>query len=516
MTQPSDFEASGAMTQPSDLESPLSSKTVLQLRGVKKSYPGVLALRGIDLDFKSHWITAIVGENGAGKSTLIKIISGAVSLDDGIIKLDGVRLPAEPRGVIAAGVSVIYQELTDVPDMTVMENLLLGRMPSRKGIVLHSRAIDLAKEALARVGLSGLALDRNLTELPVHQRQLIEIARCIARDAKVLVLDEPTSSLQQREKDQLMEVIRGLRDQGLVVVYVSHHIDEVMSLADEIVVMRDGAVIETKATQEWTQSSLVRAMLSRELEHALQWRPRELGPVVLQVRELHAPGVADINLSLREGEIVGLLGLAGAGRTEAMKAIAGVSRTDSGSVVVRDEEMRRGSIPKAQEAGIVYVPEDRKKEGLVLEASITNNLTYGLYQLVSRAGWILRGRQGDIVKRSLKEFAVKSSSPAQKIAGLSGGNQQKVILARASLKQPKVLLLDDPTRGVDVGAQATIHEYVMKLAEAGAGILITSSETSEILALADRVYVFRLGRIVGEIVREQFDRATMLQLATAG
>jgi ribose transport system ATP-binding protein len=483
--------------------------------GASKSYPGVQALQDVSLTLRPATVTALAGENGAGKSTFIKLLSGAEVPDAGRIELDGEQLPATPGAVIDAGVSVIYQELTDIPDMSVFENILLARLPSRLGVIRRRKARAEAKAALGRVGLGYLNIDQPMRNLSMAQRQLVEIARCLTRKAKVLVFDEPTSSLPEKDVRGLLAIIKTLREQGVTIVYVSHHLDELFEIGDYIAVLRDGRLVADAPVGEWTEDGLVRSMLAKDLEHAYPWRDRNVGDVRLNVKNLVAAGVSGANIQVRSGEIVGLVGLAGAGRTELLKAIAGASPRSAGSVTV-DGKPIPGSTHGAAKAGVVYAPEDRKREGLVIEGSVEDNIGYGLYSHFSRLGWISGQRKARLADESIAKFGVKTSDRRQLVGGLSGGNQQKVVLARVAGAEPLVVLLDDPTRGVDVGAKAGIHEHVLALAERGAAVVLTSSDTDEVLAVADRIYVLRAGRIVGEVTRAEFDRERALHLAAAG
>lgn len=489
---------------------------LVKLSGVSKQYPGVRALTDVSLEIFPGKVLALAGENGAGKSTLIKSLAGAVRPDEGTVEVGGAPVPADPGEVIKAGVSVIYQELTDVPHMSIVDNLLLGALPNGAGITRRREAERRSREALARVGLGGLDVWGNIASLTLAQRQLLEIARCLARNAKVLVFDEPTSSLPESEVEILMNVIRDLKADGLGILYVSHHLDEFFEIADDILVLRDGRVVEQRPVAEWDEDQLVRAMLARDLGRAYPFREREIGPVALNVVGLNAPRVKDAQVHVRRGEIVGLVGLAGAGRTELMRAIAGVDRPESGAVEVFGAHVKTGSIASARGVGIVYVTEDRKQSGLVLEGSVRDNMAYGNYGLFSKWGWIRGSKLARLCKKWIAEYEVKTAGIGGAVGRLSGGNQQKVVLARYAATEPHVILLDDPTRGVDVGSKAAIYEKVFELAEGGASVIVTSSDTDEVLAVSDRAYVLRAGRIVGEIHRPSFDREAALHLASLG
>jgi ABC-type sugar transport system ATPase subunit len=488
----------------------------LTLESLTKSYGGVHALTDVTMTLRPGSVVALAGENGAGKSTLIKILAGAVSADHGRVLLDGTELPADPRRVIDVGVSVIYQELTDIPDMSVVDNVMLGRplhnanMTNRRG---NRRA---ARDGLSRVGLTDVDVTRPVRSLTLAQRQLVEIARCLARDARVLVFDEPTSALPEHDVKNLHALIGRLKQEGLTIVYVSHHLDELFAIADRICVLRDGRLVDDRPIAEWTERSLIKAMLAKDLEQAYPFEARDLGEVRLSVSDLSAPGIRSATVTARAGEIVGLVGLAGAGRTELMKAIAGINDASAGTVTRDASSLRTGSIVAAKKLGIVYSPEDRKTEGVILDKSIQDNMIYGLYSRVSRYGIRMPAAQRKFAAAAMKRFGVKAESPATAVGMLSGGNQQKVVLARAAAGQPAVMLLDDPTRGVDVGAKSGIYQQIIELAKTGVAVLLTSSDTDEVLAMADRVYVLRAGRIVGEVARPEYDRERILHLAAAG
>ncbi|MEV7136151.1 sugar ABC transporter ATP-binding protein [Arthrobacter sp. NPDC093128] len=493
-----------------------SQPQILQLSGISKSYPGVRALKDVSLRLEPGTVTGLAGENGAGKSTLIKVLSGAVVADSGTAALGGAPLPANPAGVIQAGISVIYQELTDIPEMSIADNVLLGRQPNRAGAVNRRARDRVAVAALGRVGLGHLDISEPVKSLTIAQRQLVEIARCLAREARVLVFDEPTSSLPEADVHALMSTIRELRNQGLAILYVTHHLDEMFAVTDRIIVMRDGALVAEKQTSEWNEGKLVTAMLARDLQHAYPWRDRPRGELVLETDQIDAPGVRSASVTAHAGEIVGLIGLAGAGRTELMKAIAGAHSVTAGSISISGRTLKPGSITSARNRGVIYAPEDRKQEGLVLGGTVQDNLVFGLYPAVSRLG-LLRPRS---VERhgaeQISRFGIKTDSLRQQVGRLSGGNQQKVILSRVSANKPKVVLLDDPTRGVDVGAKAAIYEQVLNLAAAGTAVLLASSDTDEVLAMSDRAYVLRNGRVVSEYTRDGFDREAMLHHASVG
>ncbi|KDA04724.1 sugar ABC transporter ATPase [Microbacterium sp. CH12i] len=494
-----------------------STDTVrLSLEGVSKTFGTNTVLNGVGFAFEGGTITGLVGENGAGKSTLIRTLAGAIEPTAGEITIDGRPLPRSAKAVIDAGVSVIYQELTDIPDMSLLENVLLGNLTARGGVKRQAENRRRARAGLERVGLGQIDLGTAIRELTMAQRQLAEIARCLIRNARVLILDEPTSSLPEADVETLLHVVTDLRAQGIAILYVTHHLDELFRISDRLVVLRDGHKVAEGPTSDFDEKSLVRAMLAKDLEQAYPYRDRRLGKTVLRVENLTAAGSKGNSVTARAGEVVGLVGLAGAGRTELLRAIAGAHSVSSGSVSVDDKAVPTGSLGKALQAGIMYAPEDRKRDGLVLDGSIESNLVYGDYHGVSRWGLLnfraLARKARDVAQR----YQVRMYSPSQAVGDLSGGNQQKIVVARLSEREPRVALFDDPTRGVDVGAKAGIYDRIFDLAERGTAVLVCSSDTDEVLAVADRVYVLVSGSVVAEITRDQFEREQILHLSAGG
>ena len=490
---------------------------LLEVRGVVKSFPGVRALRGVDLTLPAGQVLALVGENGAGKSTLIKILAGAYTADAGTVRVAGEPLAPGPASALAAGIAVIYQELSLVPEMSVANNLLLGHVPARGGVVSRAQARARSREVLARVGLADVDPTRPVASFSPNVRQLFEVAKALARDARVLVMDEPTSALQQRDVETLFGVVRSLRDEGIGVIYISHHLDEVFELADAATVLRDGAVVDSRPVAEWTQAELVRAMVNRELSAYYPWRPRPLGDVALEVRDLaRPPRLNGVSLRVRHGEIVGIAGVDGAGRTELLKAIAGIEPATAGSIRLDGRELRAGSARDGLRAGIAYVPEDRKLEGLVLGASIEENVALSSFGRLGPAGVVSPRALRRLGSRAVERFGIRAASPRQEAGELSGGNQQKVVFARVAEVDPAVVLLDEPTRGIDVGAKSEIYEYVLGLAEQGRAVVLVSSELPEVLGIADRVLVLRHGRVAAELPREDANQERVLEHATAG
>jgi ribose transport system ATP-binding protein len=496
---------------------PGGAPPLLHMEGIVKSFPGVKALRGVSLTLHAGHVMAIVGENGAGKSSLIKTLSGAYEPDEGTIEINGVALARGTHAAIDAGVAVIYQELSLVNDMTVAENLFLGRMPASGGFVNRRVAERRAREALAQVGLDNVPPSMRLGDLPLNKRQLVEVAKALAREARILVMDEPTAALQHDDIANLYRVVRRLREGGMGIIFISHHLEEVFELADSAVVMRDGATVDARPMSQWTEQDLVQAMVARNLDSFYPWEPREYGPVVLEVRDLASPPVVrHAAFAVRAGEIVGIAGIAGAGRTELLKAIFGAQKVTQGEIHVRGRKVDIHSPAAGVGAGLVYTAEDRKLEGLVLDASIEENIALSSLKALATGGFVRSARKRKLAQEASARFAVRAPSVTAITGNLSGGNQQKVILGRATATSPAVIMLDEPTRGIDVGAKTEIYAHMIAMARAGAAVLMVSSELPELLGMSDRVLVMYRGRIVTELPRDKADSETVIQWATTG
>jgi ribose transport system ATP-binding protein len=490
---------------------------LLHMEGIVKSFPGVKALRGVSLTLHARHVMAIVGENGAGKSSLIKTLSGAYEPDEGAIEINGVPLARGTHAAIDAGVAVIYQELSLVNDMTVAENLFLGRMPASGGFVNRRTADRRAREALAQVGLDNVSPSMRLGDLPLNKRQLVEVAKALARDARILVMDEPTAALQHDDIANLYRVVRRLREAGMGIIFISHHLEEVFELADSAVVMRDGATVDARPMAQWTEQDLVQAMVARNLDSFYPWEPRDYGPVVLDVRDVASPPIVrHASFSVRAGEIVGIAGIAGAGRTELLKAIFGAQKVTQGEIQVRGRKLDIHSPTAGVRAGLAYTAEDRKLEGLVLDASIEENVALSSLKALATGGFVRSARKRKLAQQASARFAVRAPSVTAITGNLSGGNQQKVILGRATATDPAVIMLDEPTRGIDVGAKTEIYAHMIAMARAGAAVVMVSSELPELLGMSDRVLVMYRGRIVTELPRDKADSETVIQWATTG
>ena len=497
------------------LPKPETAEPILVADGIMKSFPGVLALSDVHFEVRPGEVNALLGENGAGKSTLIKLMAGFYAPDRGEIRIAGKQLVADPAAAHKAGVATIHQDHHLVPNMSVAENIMLGRWPTRMGLISVDAQRNRAIEALQRVAphLSPTTIARRLSPA---DGQLVEIARAISEDSRVLVMDEPTTSLSPPEIDRLFDVVRELKSKGLGIVFVSHWLEEVFRIADRITVLRDGRLVGTRLACEVDQDAVIRMMVGREVRETVADR-REIGDVVFEVRHLSRTGVInDVSLNVRAGEIVGLSGLVGAGRSELAACMFGIDPYDNGEVRVGGERVPVNDPKAAIEAGIGLVPEDRRRQALVAQLSVGTNITLGVLDRISPRGILSFVQEREIVARESRALAIKMSSPKSRVSTLSGGNQQKVVLARWLARRPRISILDEPTKGVDVGAKAEISEIILRLAREGMGILLISSEMPEILALSDRVLVMRAGRIVGALERGAITSEVIMNYATTG
>jgi ribose transport system ATP-binding protein len=503
----------------------MTDGTVLAARGVGKRFPGVVALSDVDLELRAGEVHALVGENGAGKSTLIKVLTGVYQPDEGSLDHRGepVRF-ARPLDAQAAGISTIYQEINLVPLLSVARNLFLGREPrTRLGLVDTGRINREARELLSGFGVD-VDVTRPLRTLGLGAQQMVAIARSVAADARVVVMDEPTSSLEPREVATLFEVIGRLRAAGIAVLYVSHRLDELYRICDRVTVLRDGRVVHTGPLSELPRLRLVAAMLGRDLDEVRRegtTRFEGESAAVGTAPVLAATGLSrrhvldDVSLAVRPGEIVGLGGLLGAGRSETARAIAGAMPVDAGSVDVDGRPVRTGSVASAMRAGVVMLPEDRKADGVVAGLSVRENIALAALPAFSRLGIVSRAKQDEIVDRFVKRLRIKASSPDQRVGELSGGNQQKVLLARLLARSPKVLLLDEPTRGIDVGAKAEVQGLVDELAREGLGVVLISSEFEEVVEGSDTVVVLRDGHVVAVLRGDEVTDSALLAALAA-
>ena len=489
---------------------------LLSAASITKAFAGVRALKGVSFDLRPGEVHALVGENGAGKSTLIKIITGAETPDRGELVVNGHVVPSmDPGRSRALGIAAIYQQPSLFPDLTVAENIAMaletGGAWRRLDWPARQRR---SAELLGRIGAS-IDPARLVETLSMPEQQIVEIAKAIGADAKIVIMDEPTASLTEREVERLFTVIGLLKSHGCGIIYISHRLDEVFAIADRITVLRDGETVETCERAGVDRAALIRMMVGRELSAVFPKRAVPLGEVALDLRNVshRATGVADVSCSVRQGEILGLAGLVGSGRTQLAEILFGLTPADEGEIRVHGQVVRLASPRDAIDAGIAYVPEDRRQHGVVLEMSVASNASLASLENVSRGGLIDRAREQAAAERDVERFRIKTPSVAAEVCTLSGGNQQKVALARWLSTDPSILILDEPTQGVDVGSKAEIHSLMQTLAEQGLAIVMISSELPEILGMSDRIAVMRAGRIRGIIERADATQAAVLALA---
>jgi ABC-type sugar transport system ATPase subunit len=494
--------AAGVNAPPSAAGAGQVAGPLVRLEGVSKRFGSVVALTGIDLGLHAGTIHALVGENGAGKSTLGRILAGAVQPDAGQVLIDGrpVRL-STPRAALKAGVAAISQELTLVPTLSVLGNVFLGTEEHRAGLLAGGPARYRYRELLAQVGFD-VPADARVSDLGVADRQKVEILRAIARDARVIIMDEPTAALVSSEVDQLMRMTRKLAAAGTAVVYIAHALDEVLALAHTITVMRNGRIVRTAPASAETSAGLAAAMLGRplDLEFPARARPPAEAPVACRVEGL-AKGTQfrDVTFTVRAGEILGLAGLAGSGCAEIAHVLGGASRARSGQIVLGDRKVRLRNPAEARAQGVSLLPESRREQGLFMNRPIRENVSAGSGRTIARLGWVNRRRERAQVADFLAAFDVRMSSAAAKVSTLSGGNQQKVLLAKCAFIRPRILVAVQPSRGVDVGARSAIYQLLVKLAADGLAIVLVSSEMEEVYGLSHRILVFRRGRITAEL-----------------
>ncbi|MFY1632165.1 sugar ABC transporter ATP-binding protein [Solwaraspora sp. WMMB335] len=489
---------------------------VLALRNVDKSFGPVVALSDARLELFAGEAHALVGENGAGKSTLVKILAGVHTADAGEFLLDGKSVTfGGPAAARAAGIAVIYQEPTLFPDLSVTENIFMGRQLLKRLRRIDSAAMrERVDELFARLGVR-IDPDRPARGLSIADQQLVEIAKALSFDARVLVMDEPTAALSGVEVDRLFAVVRTLRDSGVAILFISHRFDEVFALCQRVTVMRDGRWITTGEIGELTVDGVVRAMVGREVATLFPKVHTEPGDVRLEVDGLTRQGYfGDVSFTVRSGEIVALAGLVGAGRSEVARAIFGIDRYDAGRVRIDGQRLAPGNPSAAIAAGLALVPEDRRQQGLVMELSIERNATLPRRWALSRLGLLLGGSERRAAARWAKRLQVKAARNTDPVSTLSGGNQQKVVLAKWLSTEPRVLIVDEPTRGIDIGTKAEVHRLLSQLASEGVAVLMISSELPEVLGMADRVLVMHDGRLVADIARGRADEESVMFAAT--
>ncbi|MFW5499236.1 MULTISPECIES: ribose ABC transporter ATP-binding protein RbsA [unclassified Maridesulfovibrio] len=488
---------------------------LLRLEDIEKSFPGVKALDGVNLNVSAGNVMGLVGENGAGKSTLMKVLTGIYKRDAGFITYLGQNCNFKgPRDSQQAGISIIHQELNLLPELSIAENIFLGREKvGALGRILWKDMYASADKLLAKLGVKRSSKTR-LGELGIGEQQMVEIAKAISFESKVIIMDEPTDTLTETETAALFNVINELRDSGHGIVYISHRLKEIFEICDDVTVIRDGQFIGESPVDEIDEDRLIEMMVGRRLDEQFPRVEVQPGQVSLEVKDLSGPRLENISFSLHEGEILGISGLMGAGRTELMKAIYGAYPVTGGSVSMFGELVKIKSPHDALEAGIAYISEDRKADGLVLGLSIKENMTLAaLREFSSAAGHIDSSRENEAVDSYIGTFNIRTPSREQSVGNLSGGNQQKVAIAKGLMDRPKVFILDEPTRGVDVGAKKEIYQLINRFKEEGMSIILVSSEMPEILGMSDRILVMHEGRICGEYKAEEADQEKLMACA---
>lgn len=496
----------------------MENQPLLQMEKISKSFPGVQALEQVDFEIHPGEIVGLMGENGAGKSTLIKILSGVYAKDYGVIRFRG--QPVDLRNPHAAqeqGIVTIYQELALIPHLSVSENIFLNREPRRFPMpgAVDFKKMDQQTEAIMNDLGVNIPGDRLVKDLTLASQQMVEIAKAISRNARLLLMDEPTSALSSKEVDILLNLMRRLKQKGVSVVFVSHRLEEVLRVVDRIIVMRDGHRVGNLQAAESNESKLIQLMVGREVG-LFPKAEAKIGEPVLEVRNLSGPnGVRNVSLTVHKGEIVGLAGLIGAGRTELVRLICGADRRNHGTILVEGQEVHIADPVHAVAHGIGWVPEDRKQHGLILSMDIKQNTTLAILRRISNwFGAVRLSKEQEIASHYREALSIATSDLSKTVKYLSGGNQQKVVLAKWLSTQPKILIMDEPTRGIDVGAKAEFHALMSQLAQQGMGILMISSEMPEILGMSDRVIVMCQGRTTGEFKRGQFSQVDIMTSAT--
>ncbi len=490
---------------------------LLEMRGVSKTFPGVKALDKVDLTVYPGEVLALVGENGAGKSTLMKILSGIHKMDEGEILFEGkpIRI-RDPLSSQKAGISIIYQELNVLNNLSISENLFLGREPLRGNrLVDHARA---HREARALLDEVKLPLDTRtvVSQLSTAQKQMVEVAKALSFNARLIIMDEPTSSLTDTETQTLFDIIRKLRARGVAIVFISHRMVELFQISDRVAVLRDGQMVGTMETAHTTEAEIISAMVGRDVANLYDKDEAPIGEVVLEVRGLNTKDhLRDISFQLRAGEILGFAGLVGAGRSEVMRAVFGIDPRQSGEIYVRGQKADICNTADALRYGIGFVPEDRKEQGLVLDMTVKKNLSLAALDRLSRGWFIDKPKERATVDSFVDKLRVKTPSIEQTVKNLSGGNQQKVVIAKWMANEPSILILDEPTRGIDVGAKKEIHKLMSELANQGVAIIMISSELPEIIGMSDRIIVMHEGSIKGELTHRPVTQEEIMHLAVS-
>lgn len=490
-------------------------KVLLTMENICKRFPGVQALNNVNISILKGEVMAIVGENGAGKSTLMKILSGVHQKDSGKIFLDGKEVNIlSPTHSQRLGISIIHQELNLIPYLSIAENIFMGREKRSKIFFLDKKkTLEEARRYLQLVGLNAnpSTLVKNLS---IAQRQMVEVAKALSLNSKLIIMDEPTSSLTDREIGILMDIIRSLKNKGVSIIFISHKLSEIFHIADRVTVLRDGNVIDTVKITDCTEESIIQMMVGREITSMYSKADTTIGDTILEVKNLSSGStLKNINFSLKKGEILGFAGLVGAGRSELMRAVFGIDSFDYGEIIVDGKNIKIKNPSDAISLGMGFVPEDRKLQGLILIMAVRENVTLSSLEKVSKSGFLKHDMEKSVTQDFIEKLSIKTPHHEQKVVNLSGGNQQKVVISKWLAIRPKILILDEPTKGIDVGAKKEIHSLMAKLASQGVSIIMISSELSEVLGMSDRIIVMHNGVIKGELSRSDATQEKILTLA---
>lgn len=489
-------------------------QVLLEMKGIGKSFPGVKALQGVNLTVREGQVHALLGENGAGKSTLIKILSGAYSKDEGQIFFEGKPVEIKsPQDAQALGISTIYQEFNLAPHLTIAENIFLGHLPRKGGLVDWNLARERARAILDGLGVT-LSVDTPTAQLSVAEQQLVEIAKALNRKTRILIMDEPSAVLGEKDLENLFRVVRTLQSNGIGIIYISHRLKEIFELADEVTVLKDGRYIDTKQVADVSMDDLVRLMIGRDLQDVYPQRIAEPGPALLEVNNLsRSKLVHDVSFTLHAGEIIGFAGITGSGRTELMRTIFGADACVGGDMRIDGQPYKPRSPQDAIKRGVALVTEDRKGQGLLLKLSVIVNTTISGLKQLARGGIINLGKEEALVKDMIRQLSIKTPTPQFLVVNMSGGNQQKVILARWLSVGTRIFIMDEPTRGIDVGSKSEIYQIMADLTKQGVGIIMISSELPEVLGMSDRIMVMRQGTIVHELSRAEATEEAIMYYA---
>jgi ribose transport system ATP-binding protein len=492
------------------------SEYLIELKGISKIFPGVKALDKVSFSLKAGEVHALLGENGAGKSTLMKIISGIYNRDEGNYLIDGVNVgDLTPKKAQELGIAIIHQELNMCQDLTVAENMFLGREKSKFGYIQQKEMNKAAKEILDKLKIE-IEPNTVLRKLPVSKQQMVEIAKALSTNARILIMDEPTSALTEREITELFEIIRHLKKNGCAIVYISHRLEELVYITDRLSIFRDGKYIVTKDYKDTNLNEIISYMVGREIKEKFPTIDCQIGQKLLEVRNLCSGIVNNISFDLFQGEIIGIAGLMGAGRTELVRALFGAENITSGEILLRGKRLKIKSPRDAIVAGIVLGPEDRKKEGLCTKLSIRENIGLAnLDQICNKAGIVSRKKENKLADRAIEKLKIKTPSPEQTVNNLSGGNQQKIVVGKWMVRNAQVVIFDEPTRGIDVAAKVEIYNIMNDLKRQGIGVIFVSSEMPEVMCMSDRILVMCDGRITGNLVSKEATQDEILRCATS-